>query len=59
MSQPQAGRPKVYTEAEERKVVRYAQIYPKDFYTLVKKAFDLSFSHQTIKRILVKHGIVN
>ena len=49
----------MYIEAEERKVVRHVQIHPKDYYAQIKKACDLSFSHQTIKKILAKHGIVN
>jgi len=59
VSQPRTGRPKVYTEAEERKVVRHARINPKDSYAQVKKACNLSFSHRTIKKILAEHGIVN
>ena len=59
MSQPQTGRPKVYTEAEERLVVCHARINPKDSYTQVKKVCNLSFSHRTIKKILTNHGIIN
>ena len=59
VSQLRTGQPKVYTEAEERLVVRHVQLNPKDSYAQVKRACDMSFSHQTIKKILVEHGIVN
>jgi hypothetical protein len=59
VSQSRTGRPKAYTEGEERLVVRHAQINSKDSYAQVKKACNLSFSHRTIKRILAEYEIVN
>jgi len=59
VSQPWTSQPKVYTEAEEWKVIWHVWINLKNSYTQVKKACNLSFSYQIIKKILTEHGIVN
>ena len=43
VSQSRTGRPKVYTEAEERLIICHVRKNPKDSYAQVKKACDLSF----------------
>ena len=58
-SQLRIGRPKSYTEAEERLLLRHVRLNPKDSYAQVKEACDLSLSRNTIKKILAEHGITN
>ena len=58
-SQLRSGRPKEYTEAEERKLIRHVRLHPKDTYTQVRTACDLSIKRTTIKKILKKYGIIN
>ena len=58
-SQLRSGRPKEYTEAEERKLIRHVRLYPKDTYVQVRTACDLSIKRTTIKKILKKYRIIN
>ena len=54
-----AARPKSYTDAEERLLLRHVRANPKDTYKEVKSAYGLAFSTSTLKRILKAHGITN
>jgi hypothetical protein len=54
-----SGRPKCYTAAEERKLLRHVRGNPKDTYAKVKHATGMACSTSTIKRILKTHGIAN
>ena len=57
--QLRSGRPKEYIEAEERKLIRYVRLYPKDTYIQVRIACDLSIKCTIIKKILKKYRIIN
>src|SRR5947209_15880559 len=56
-SQPRTGRPKSYTMAEERLILRHVRLHPKDTYKDVKKACGTACSTTTLKRILKAYGI--
>lgn len=58
-SLPRTGRPKSYTPAEERLVLRHARKFPKQTYAEVVKACGVTFKKDTVKRILKEHGIKN
>jgi hypothetical protein len=57
--QARSGRPKEYSEATVRKIIRHVRQYPKDSYADVIKACNLSIKRTTIKTILSEHGITN
>jgi hypothetical protein len=46
------GRPTTYSEADERNLLRYVRLNPKDTYKEVRVACRLSIKRDTIKRIL-------
>jgi hypothetical protein len=58
-SQLRTGRPKSYTEAEERLLIRHVRANPKDTFAQVKTACNLSCSRNTIKKILAEYSIIN
>ena len=49
-SLPKAPRKKSYIEAEERLLLRYIRLNPKDIYAEVKRAYGLACSRSTIKK---------
>jgi Transposase len=58
-TQLRSGRPKSYSEATERKILRHVRLHPKDTYTQVILACDLIIKRGTIRSILSRHGITN
>jgi transposase len=58
-SQPRSGRPKTYTEREERSILRQVRLHPKCTYADVRRACLIKLCDSTLKRILKKHGITN
>jgi hypothetical protein len=59
VSLPRSGRPKSYTDADERIILRHVRNNPKDAYKQVLDGCGLTFSKSTLKKILKKHGIAN
>jgi transposase len=53
------GRPRQYTDAEERLVLRHVRLNPKDTYTEVLRACGVKFKTSTLKKILRLAGISN
>jgi hypothetical protein len=58
-TQLRSGRPKCYLEATERKILQHVRLHPKDTYTQVILACELTIKSGTIKSILSQHGITN
>jgi hypothetical protein len=56
---PQSGRPKTYTEREERCILQQVQLHPKCTYADVRCACLAKLCDSTLKRILKKHSITN
>jgi len=54
-----SGRPKAYSERDERILVQYMQLYSEEIYREVKLAIGLDFSDCTMKCILAKYHITN
>jgi hypothetical protein len=52
-------RKRAYTEAEERLLIRYVRLYPKNIYTQIKHAYRLSCEKATIRKILAEYYIIN
>jgi transposase len=57
--QARSGRPKGYSEATERQILRHVRLNPKDTYLQLISACDLTIKKTTIKSILTRHGITN
>ena len=57
--QVRSGRPKEYSEATIRKIIRHVRLQLKDSYAELIRACDLSIKRTTIKSILSQHGITN
>jgi transposase len=58
-TQARSGRPREYTDTTERKILRHVRLHPKDTYTQLILACELSIKKTTIKTILTRHGITN
>jgi hypothetical protein len=58
-SKPRTGRPKLYTDQDERRILRQVRLYPKCTYADVRKACVVTLCDTTLKTILKKHGISN
>lgn len=58
LSATRAGRPKSYSDRDERRIVRAARIMPKIQYAQLQKLVDNQFSTKTIQRILKDHNIM-
>jgi transposase len=58
-SKPRTGRPKCYTERDERMLLRHVRQFPKQTYAQVMNETQLGFSRSTVRRILQDHGIAN
>jgi Transposase len=56
---PRAGRPKLYTEKDARRIVRFIRIHPKSTYQDIKQNLHTYLSHDTLGRILADKGIKN
>jgi len=54
-----AGRPKEYTDREERALLRYVRLFPKHTYARVIQEVRLTIKTSTVKKILKRHGITN
>jgi transposase len=59
VSKPRSGRPKLYTEREERCILQQVRLYPKCTYADVRRACLVTLCDSTLRRILKKHGITN
>jgi hypothetical protein len=58
-TQARSGRPKGYSEATERRILRHIRLNPKDTYLQLISACDLTIKKTTIKSILTQHSITN
>jgi hypothetical protein len=58
-SLPKDPRRKSYSLTDERYILRYVRLHPKDTYDSVITACGLSCSKSTLKKILKRHGITN
>ena len=58
-SKPRTGRPKLYTDRDERSILRQVRLHPKCTYADVRKACAITLYDTTLKTILKKHGISN
>lgn len=58
-SLPRTGRPKCYSDAKERLVLRYVWRFLKHTYTEVVKACKIIFQKDIVKKILKAHKIKN
>ena len=58
-SKPRSGRPKAYSDRDERKILRQVRLHPKCTYADVRKACVVTLCDSTLKTILKKHGILN
>jgi transposase len=58
-SKPRSGRPKLYTDRDERRILRQVRLYPKCTYADVRRACAVTLCDTTLKTILGKHGISN
>jgi hypothetical protein len=58
-TRPKKPRRKLYTEAEERKLLRYIRANLKDTYKQVKKAYRIAYSRSTLQKILLEYNIGN
>jgi transposase len=56
---PRIGRPKLWSNQDERQIVRYARLYPKFTYQELQRETRLPYSRATLRTILTKHGILN
>jgi hypothetical protein len=58
-SKPRSGRPKLYTDRDEHRILRQVQLYPKCTYADVRRACAITLYNTTLKTILAKRGISN
>jgi hypothetical protein len=58
-SKPRSGRPKLYTDRDERRILRQVRLFPKCTYADVRKACAITLCNTTLKTILSKHSISN
>jgi len=58
-SNARSGRPQISTQVNVRNVLRLVRRLPKITYDGIRKELQLSFSNDTIKRILQRNGITN
>lgn len=58
-SLPSSGRPRSYTDRDERSLLRIIRTQPKLTYEEVKRQACIDFSKDTIRRILKEYGIAN
>jgi hypothetical protein len=58
-SKPRSGRPKLYTDRGERRILRQVRLFPKCTYADVRKACAITLCNTTLKTILSKHSISN
>ena len=54
-----AGRPKEYTDREERALLRYVRLFPKHTYARVIQEVRLIIKTSIVKNILKRYGITN
>ena len=54
-----AGRPKEYTNREERTLLRHMRLFPKHTYARVIQEVRLTIKTSTVKKILKRYGITN
>jgi transposase len=59
VSQPRSGRPKTYSDRDERHILRHVRLHPKCTYADVRRACLVKLYDSTLKSILKKHGIAN
>jgi transposase len=53
------GRPKNYTERDQRSIIRFVRIHPKSTYRDIQQNLHVYLSHDTLGRILDSVGIKN
>jgi hypothetical protein len=58
-TQARSGRPREYTDATERRILRHVRLHPKDIYAQLILVCDLSIKKTTIKTILTRYSITN
>jgi hypothetical protein len=59
VSLPRSGRPKTYSDRDERHILRQVRLHPKCTYADVQRACLVKLCNSTLKSILKKHGITN
>ena len=59
LSQPRIGRPVIYNDRDERKILRLVRLRPKITYAQLRFETGLVFAKDTFRRILLKYGIKN
>lgn len=59
VSQPRSGRPKTYSDRDERHILRQVRLHPKCTYADVRRACLVKLCDSTLSSILKKHGITN
>ena len=52
------GRPVLYTDRDERLILRFVRTHRKTKYTVIKYEYSLTISYSSIKRILYKNRIL-
>jgi hypothetical protein len=58
-SKPRSGRPKLYNDRDERRILRQVRLFPKCTHADVRKACAVTLCDSTLKTILKKYGIAN
>ena len=58
-SLPRTGRPRSYTDADERLILRHVRLNPKDTYVQVLAATQIDIKRDTLKKILKRYRITN
>jgi hypothetical protein len=58
-SQPRSGRPKTYSDRDERHILRQVRLHPKCTYADVRRACLVKLCDNTIRSILKQYGITN
>lgn len=54
-----SGRPRLYTERDSRRIVRFVRVHPKSTYEDIRQNLHIYLSHDTFGRILAGVGIKN
>ena len=56
-SAPHSGRPRIYTDRDERRMLQHLRLYPKSTFNEHRQDCNTQISNSTIKRLARKHGL--
>lgn len=56
---PRSGRPRIYNDRDERRIIRQVRLSPKITYNDLRRETSLNFSRDVLRRILRDYGILN